>query len=542
MYMSKKACVACSLSPVALQSLMEGRVRHDGGQEKGRRGLMSSLSSMLGVWRGGKGEVGAEREEAGEEKGGGSGGLQQSEGDGEDEEEVRGEGESECERWCQISEGEGDTIAGEVAEEESRGAIEKECMLEKGEEEGREGGEREGRAGNPEARQEEAPLLPPPPSTSNLTDIHDDHYWCKMTDTGVWDRIYEGVKGWLDTDWTEADIHRQWTRETEEKGRAAERGFLRPFLLLISMAPRTRNKVACELDIVLALTQHFGDPHLEADVILFSPMKGIQARCTHSYEKLTPGVGSATWERVLYRIAVSTLNEPSSRLQHILKSGPTKAKNRSGVFSRPRPFTLAEKKMEGVILGILSKQIAGRKRRGKEEDEEGQSQNENKAVLDRIRRSGLRHEGMREYVTSLANAAYTVQASTAFAMGSTGSILSTLVGPVLQQIAAESAVLAPSATALASAIASPAFAMSLLGFSWGYVAVEVLRRVFGTSYGKAFHAVLEVVHQLVALALMEVELPAELIEAGWEEEEWRGGSHTSEMEEGRGEERAGKKE
>lgn len=71
----------------------------------------------------------------------------------------------------------------------------------------------------------------------------------------------------------------------------------------------------------------------------------------------------------------------------------------------------------------------------------------------------------------------------------------------------------PSATSLAAVIASPAFAVALLGISWAFVAVEILRRVFGTSYGKAFNAIFEIVHQLVALAIMGVELPPILVES-----------------------------
>eukprot|EP01130_Rhizamoeba_saxonica_P002569 TRINITY_DN1234_c0_g1_i3.p1 TRINITY_DN1234_c0_g1~~TRINITY_DN1234_c0_g1_i3.p1 ORF type:complete len:556 (-),score=93.85 TRINITY_DN1234_c0_g1_i3:44-1711(-) len=80
-------------------------------------------------------------------------------------------------------------------------------------------------------------------------------------------------------------------------------GMIRPFLLLVSMAPPLRNKIANELGWCIYTEDYIGDPHREAWEIIHAHSTGIQARTNKSYEKVNPFGDNCNWYEILFRVA-----------------------------------------------------------------------------------------------------------------------------------------------------------------------------------------------------------------------------------------------
>ncbi|KAK3237987.1 hypothetical protein CYMTET_51967 [Cymbomonas tetramitiformis] len=83
-----------------------------------------------------------------------------------------------------------------------------------------------------------------------------------------------------------SEVLRNMTKLSPIRKIAEEADLLRPFLLLVSMDSKGRNRIAVSLGFSLVLEDVFGDAHGEAACILFKTKFGIQERCTGSAEKI----------------------------------------------------------------------------------------------------------------------------------------------------------------------------------------------------------------------------------------------------------------
>jgi hypothetical protein len=100
-------------------------------------------------------------------------------------------------------------------------------------------------------------------------------------------------------------IATELARPSPQKHRAWEAGFIRPFLLLVSLHPASRLAVAQSLDIGgLQDKIFYGSPHLEAWEILSAPKVGIMDRTRKFKDKaFADKLGGVCWYDTLFRVS-----------------------------------------------------------------------------------------------------------------------------------------------------------------------------------------------------------------------------------------------
>ena len=95
-------------------------------------------------------------------------------------------------------------------------------------------------------------------------------------------------------------------KSSEYKEKARKEGMIRPFLLLVSMPPIMRNKLANLVGISLLAESFFGDPHHEA----FHVITSVQNHCQQFYEKILNKIGKrCNWFDVLRRTIDNVLKK-----------------------------------------------------------------------------------------------------------------------------------------------------------------------------------------------------------------------------------------
>src|SRR5690349_19156440 len=83
-------------------------------------------------------------------------------------------------------------------------------------------------------------------------------------------------------------------------------GMIRPFLLLITMTPLQRIRVAGMLGMVLVTEKYFNSsnvlyPHRDAWKIIHCHLLGMQARTNRTYETLNPFSNNCNWYECIRR-------------------------------------------------------------------------------------------------------------------------------------------------------------------------------------------------------------------------------------------------
>lgn len=86
-----------------------------------------------------------------------------------------------------------------------------------------------------------------------------------------------------------------------QKQLAWESGCARLFLLLVSMQPAARNRVACLLGWSTVLQKDFGDSHSEAWEIINANSTGMQACCNQTTETINLAGSNCNYYDMLYR-------------------------------------------------------------------------------------------------------------------------------------------------------------------------------------------------------------------------------------------------
>jgi len=105
-------------------------------------------------------------------------------------------------------------------------------------------------------------------------------------------------------------------RESVFIEKAKKNGVLRPFLLLVAMAPIFRNQVSSFLGWSIFTKKFFGDPHAEAWEIIHGSYTGMQARANKAYQKLNAKVlnRNCNWKDILVRTAKCTFQRDFTKL------------------------------------------------------------------------------------------------------------------------------------------------------------------------------------------------------------------------------------
>ena len=92
-------------------------------------------------------------------------------------------------------------------------------------------------------------------------------------------------------------------KQSEYREKAYQEGMLRPFLLLVSMPPSFRLKIANSIGLsCLVCEDFFGDPHHESWHILNSHFYGVQARTHSATKKIFKNTFNHCWYEILRKI------------------------------------------------------------------------------------------------------------------------------------------------------------------------------------------------------------------------------------------------
>ena len=104
---------------------------------------------------------------------------------------------------------------------------------------------------------------------------------------------------------SQREIDAELRRDSEYRLNATKAGYLRPFLLLISMEPQMRVLTAASLSIDIIRRPVFGDPHAEAWMIIDHPKKGLRFRTRTTTEEIV--TSSVTWYNTIRRAMRATM-------------------------------------------------------------------------------------------------------------------------------------------------------------------------------------------------------------------------------------------
>ena len=98
-------------------------------------------------------------------------------------------------------------------------------------------------------------------------------------------------------------VKEELSRDSVWKQRALELGLIRPFLLFVSMDPKTRLQWSLVLKIDIISKPYFGDSHQEAFKLLTRKQKGLQPRASHAFtESARPLKPNPVWYQILHRV------------------------------------------------------------------------------------------------------------------------------------------------------------------------------------------------------------------------------------------------
>ena len=113
---------------------------------------------------------------------------------------------------------------------------------------------------------------------------------------------FDSGKDPFDEDYDFTRFFGDMNRNSRYRQKAMDAGLIRPFVLLVSMAPRRRAAMAhlTGIDIYSQKWYLAFDPHREAWKILSKHRKGVQSRGTSTVRKTVPFVHSSNWYMILY--------------------------------------------------------------------------------------------------------------------------------------------------------------------------------------------------------------------------------------------------
>ena len=283
---------------------------------------------------------------------------------------------------------------------------------------------------------------------------------------------------------TMKEITRDLQRLSKEKQQAYERGMIRPFLLMVSMQSRDRNRIACLLGWTTPQTRYFGDAHAESWDIISRPMKGILACTSESWETLNPASASCNWYDSVHRCMSMGFGEGKQMF---------KAKWASTQEWCKMPNTPQVRALEDSFIQKMA-------------DMQRAQMTEKQRTAMRTARAKLGTSEEMHQVTAKMNAMHVDERVQAYAMdtmwlayyaanstGAGGAVVLTAGAKVMSNIGGTVG------TALGGFMGSAGLGIAFFAMGWGFLAAEVLHHTFGAAVAKLFPVVLSIAHQRVAL-------------------------------------------
>ena len=126
---------------------------------------------------------------------------------------------------------------------------------------------------------------------------------CTACDSSLGDKYWENIKAKFDEQCDNYSLEKATSKmneNSEYREKALNAGLLRPFVLLVSMHPQMRSATAFKLEIPLLTEKVLGNPHAEADLILFHSKKGLQRRTNSILESFHIAT-KCNWYTILRR-------------------------------------------------------------------------------------------------------------------------------------------------------------------------------------------------------------------------------------------------
>lgn len=314
-------------------------------------------------------------------------------------------------------------------------------------------------------------------------------------DDNLCERCFGAVSDWgaakrkrdeiLEQEWGAEQMRAQLGRSSEAKSAALAAGMIRPFLYLVSMDPVMRNQVASALGWSLYAQDYFGDPHAEAWDIIHASSKGIQARTNESWETLNPIASNCNWYETLYRTAKEVFKTVEREKKSF--SASIHACRSSSDRTLPR--------FEDWYVGRLAKlQAVHMSQAHMAEIEELLDAEEVRQLAAAMKAAGIGGglATLRYAVTVVHNA---IRAG-----GFNTYILTVKIAAAMNRNIGTKIVMSQATKTVAR------FATALNVAGWIWLAADVLDMVFGSSHGRAFPAVNQILNQRLLLAAEGIEI------------------------------------
>ena len=273
-------------------------------------------------------------------------------------------------------------------------------------------------------------------------------------------------------------------RQSEHRDMAMRAGMIRPFLLLASMDYATRNQLASLLGFSLFNQPYVGDPHIEAWDILDAPMQGIGRRCTESWETLNPLARNVNWYETVYRAGKEIFKKLESKDLSFADSieGCSNSKSR-----------LVQDLENEFLVKLSSLQAAQLAKERLADLDELEDSEEVREIAKNMREAGIDHAGVIRYGLSTVY--------NAIRMGGFNTYIYTVkVAAAMNRNLGTKIMMAHATKAMSR------FAGALNVIGWVWLAADVANLVFGSSHGRAFPAVLQILNQKLMLAAEGIKL------------------------------------
>jgi len=280
-------------------------------------------------------------------------------------------------------------------------------------------------------------------------------------------------------------FEQEMRRASAFKEKALDAGMVRPFLLLVSMDYTTRNQVATMLGFSIFNQEYLGDAHAEAWDILDSNIKGIRRRASETYESLNVFAHNANWYETVYRCGKEVfkkLNAPSRSYRKTIEACKDSGK-RGAVCELEEEFV---KKLSALMMAQMTReQVVAL--------EELEDADDVREIAKNMRDAGIRSsEVVRHGIAAVSNAVRLGGFNT--------YILTVKVAAAMNRKLGLKIVMSQATKTVARAAAALNVA------AWVWLGWDVLDWIFGSSHGRLFPVVAQLLNQRLYLAAERLDI------------------------------------
>lgn len=312
----------------------------------------------------------------------------------------------------------------------------------------------------------------------------DDEHCAACDAEEPWSKVSETAHAAIEAKHSKAEIEKELSRQSEERKEALAAGMIRPFLYLASMDFASRNQIAQSLGWTLFNQDYLGDPHKEAWDIINASAKGIQARTNESWETVNPIADNCNWYETLFRVSTEVFKK--CKFDDLGYSNSIAA-CRSSTDTKLQVFEewYLEKMAQLQEKAMTEARIA--------EIDEFMDSDEVRDLAKRMKESGISSKAVIRYATNMVYQAIRMGGFNTYIM--TVKIAAAINRNLGTKIAMKQA-----------AKGMRQFAKGLNIVGWVWLAADVIDFAFGSSHGRLFAGVSQILNQRLFLAAEEIRI------------------------------------